>query len=130
MSSENVESARRTYDAFNRRDRDAFVALMDDEWKPSLDWWQSSGLPRSRGPAPLVERFLEVFPDYTLEIEELRDLGDVTLTRFGARARGAGSDAPRLDPVWQPARWRDGRCVWWRVCSPEAEALEAAGLRE
>jgi hypothetical protein len=74
--------------------------------------------------------FLEVFPDYTLEIEELRDLGDVTLTRFGARARGAGSDAPRLDPVWQPARWRDGRCVWWRVCSPEAEALEAAGLRE
>jgi hypothetical protein len=56
MSSENVESARRTYDAFNRRDRDAFVALMDDEWKPSLDWWQSSGLPRSRGPAPLVGR--------------------------------------------------------------------------
>jgi hypothetical protein len=27
-------------------------------------------------------------------------------------------------------RWRDGKLVWWRNCSTEAEALEAVGLRE
>jgi hypothetical protein len=31
MSQENVELALRAYDAFNRRDWDAFVALMDDD---------------------------------------------------------------------------------------------------
>jgi hypothetical protein len=31
MSQDNVELALRAYDAFNRRDWDAFVALMDDD---------------------------------------------------------------------------------------------------
>jgi len=31
MSQENVELALRAYDAINRRDWDAFVALMDDD---------------------------------------------------------------------------------------------------
>ena len=31
MSQENVELARRAYDAFNRRDLDAFLAIADEE---------------------------------------------------------------------------------------------------
>jgi hypothetical protein len=31
---------------------------------------------------------------------------------------------------WFPMQWRDGKLVWWRNCSTEAEALEAMGLRE
>jgi hypothetical protein len=27
-------------------------------------------------------------------------------------------------------KWRDGKVIWWRNCLTEAEALEAAGLRE
>lgn len=31
MSQENIELARRGYDAFNRRDLDAFLTLMDED---------------------------------------------------------------------------------------------------
>jgi hypothetical protein len=37
---------------------------------------------------------------------------------------------PIVDPFWQPLRWRNGKCVWWRNCPTEKEALEAAGLSE
>ena len=131
MSRENVELAHRGYDAFNRRDWDVFLALMDEgvEAESRLVAMEGSyhgheGLHR------WWNDFLGAFPDYTIEVEELRDLGDVTLTYFRAQGHGAGSDTPLFDPVWQPMRWRNGKCVWWRVCSTEAEALEAVGLRE
>jgi hypothetical protein len=74
--------------------------------------------------------FLSTFPDYKIEVEELRDLGDVTLARCQGFAHSAASDTPIADRFWQPMRWRDGKCVWWKNCDTEAEALEAAGLRE
>jgi SnoaL-like protein len=74
--------------------------------------------------------FLGAFPDYNLEVEELRDLGDVTLGHMRGWGHGADSATPLVDPFWIPMRWRDGKLVWWRNCSTEAEALEAVGLRE
>jgi hypothetical protein len=32
--------------------------------------------------------------------------------------------------VWQAVKLRDGKATWWRNFGSEAEALEAAGLRE
>jgi len=32
--------------------------------------------------------------------------------------------------LWQVARIRQGKGIWWRVFSSEAEALEAVGLQE
>jgi hypothetical protein len=77
-----------------------------------------------------VERLSRGFPDYTIEVQELRDLGEVALAHIRGWGHSAGSDTPLVDPVWQPTRWRDGKCVCWRICSTEAEALEAVGLRE
>jgi hypothetical protein len=42
--------------------------------------------------------FLGTFPDYTCEVEELRDLGDVTLGHIRGWGRGAASDTPIVDP--------------------------------
>jgi hypothetical protein len=78
------------------------------------------------GTARWWDAFLGTFPDYVVEIEELRDLGEVTLAHVHATAHGAASAAPLLDSFWHPVRWRDGKCVWWRVCETEQEALEAA----
>ena len=125
----NVELARRAYDAFNRRDQEAFLALMDDEVDAqSRLVAMEGGYHGHEGIRRWWADFVGMFPDYIIEIEELRDLGDVTLTRFRARGHGAASGVPLVDPAWQPIRWRDGRCVWWRVCSTEAEALDAAGV--
>ena len=73
---------------------------------------------------------LEVFPDFSIEIQEVRDLGNVTVARQSNRGRGTGSDALTEATVWTVTEWRHGRGVWARVCGSEAEALEAAGLRE
>jgi ketosteroid isomerase-like protein len=131
MSQENVELLRRAVDAFNRRDQDEFLALMDDEVEAHSRIVAVEG--GYRGLEAICrwwDDFLGSFPDYTIVVEEARDLGNVVLCRFRARAHGAGSDTPLIDPVWHVTEWRDGKCRWWRVSTTEAEALEALGLRE
>jgi hypothetical protein len=70
------------------------------------------------------------FRDYDLEVEELRDLGDVTLANMRGWGRGADSATALVDFVWIPMRWRDGKLIWWRNYSTEADALAAMGLKE
>jgi ketosteroid isomerase-like protein len=126
MSQQNVGLAEEVFDAFNRRDSDAFLALMDPDVDavPRLaateggyrghngirDWWRT---------------LFDSFPDYTVETVEARELGNMTLTTLRTRGHGAGSDTPVEDTVWMVAEWRDQKVVRWRVLSTEAEALEA-----
>jgi ketosteroid isomerase-like protein len=131
MSRENVELARQSYDAFNRRDLDAFLALMDDQVQTESRLVAvEGGYHGHEGVRRWWNDFLGAFPDYRIEVEEIRDLGELTLSRFLARAHAAASNTPLTDRVWQPIRWRHGKCVWWTVCPTEAEALEAVGLTE
>ena len=131
MGQENMDLARAMADAFNRRDWAAYVALADDEIDVESRLVVMEGAFHGHeGLRRWWDSFLGTFPDYTVEIDELRDLGEVTLAHLRGWGHGAGSSTPLVDPVWQPLRWRDGKCVWWRNCSTEEEALEAAGLRE
>jgi ketosteroid isomerase-like protein len=131
MSQQNVDLMLKSYDAFNRRDWDAFVALMDEEVEiESRLVAIEGGYHGHEGLRRWWHDFLGAFPDYTLDIEELRDLGEVTLGHIRGWGHAAGSATPLVDPSWHPVRWRDGKVVWWRNCSTEAEALDAVGLRE
>ena len=126
-----MELAYRAYDAFNRRDWDAFVALADDEVEIESRLAALEGNYHGHeGMHRWWTDFLGAFPDYTVEVEELRDLGDVTLGHIRGWGHGGAGHRPIIDPIWQPMRWRDGKCVWWRSCSTEAEALQAVGLSE
>jgi ketosteroid isomerase-like protein len=131
MSQENVELYRRCVDAFNRRDLNAFLALMDDDVEAvsRLDAIEG-GLRGHDGIRRWWESWFDVWPDYEIEVVGVRDLGDVTLANLRALGHGAGSDVPFEDRAWQLARWRHGKCVLWRVFNNRAEALEAAGLSE
>jgi hypothetical protein len=129
MSQENVERALELLDAFNRRDLDAFMALthvqIDVESRlVAMEGYQGQGLRRG------WESFLGAFRDYDLEVEELRDLGDVTLAQMRGWGHGADSATALVDFVWIPMRWRDGKLIWWRNCSTEADALAAVGRSE
>jgi ketosteroid isomerase-like protein len=131
MSQKNVQLAYRAYDAFNRRDWDYFLALAHKEVNVESRLVALEG--EYRGHAGLRRwwtDFLAVFPDYTIEVEELRDLGDLTLAHIRGWGHSAASETPLVDPFWHPMRWRDGKCVWARNFLTEAEALEAAGLSE
>ena len=81
MSQENVELARRAFDAFNRRDFDAFLELMDPEVEAASQLVAIEGGYRGHeGIRRWWESVFEVFPDFTLGVVEVRDLGDLTLS--------------------------------------------------
>ena len=131
MSRENVEVFKRIVAAFNRRDLGAVLELMDADVEavPLLgdvegDYRGHAGVRR------WWESLHDVFPDFVVEVVEVRDLGEVSLATLRYRAHVAGSDTPVEAPLWMVARWRRGKCVWWGAFATEAEALEAVGLRE
>ena len=78
----------------------------------------------------LVRRWFAAFPDYKIEIDEVRDLGAVTVAAMRAVAHGAGSEVPLEDATLLAVRWRKGKAVWWQVLYTWEEALEAVGLSE
>jgi ketosteroid isomerase-like protein len=136
MSQENVELAFRMYDAFNRRDIDAFLALCDPggEFISRIVELEGGGSYRGHdGVRSWWENLLGVFPDFSSEIEEVRDLGAVTVARVRVRGHGSHgteSDAPMEQAQWHVTEWGHKKATWVRICLSEAEALEAAGLRE
>ena len=133
MSQENVELAYRSFDAFNRRDLDAYLALMADdvEGVPRVAAMEGGDHYRGHdGVRRWWKVLFDVFPDFSIEVGEMRDVGDLTLGFMRQRGRGAGSDTPTEASTWIVARWRSRKCEWWRTFDTRAEALEAVGMSE
>ena len=131
MSQENVELIYRGFDTFNRRDLDAHLALLDDDVEANPRAGAMEGSYHGHeGTRRWWKDLLDAFPDFIVEVVEVRDLGDVTVATLHSLGRGAGSDTPAEETVWHVARWRHGKVVWWRTFSTHDEALEAAGLSE
>jgi ketosteroid isomerase-like protein len=133
MSEENVELLHHAFDAFNRRDLDGFLALCDPDLEFISYWMQVEGGGPYRGRDGVRdwwERLLDVYPDFTGEIEEVRDLGDRTIARVRVHAHGVASDMPMGVTMWLVAEYRHGKTTGWHFVRSEAEALEAAGLQE
>jgi ketosteroid isomerase-like protein len=130
MSRENLDLVFDMYDAFERRDLDALLALMHDdvEIEPRLVALEG-GYRGHQGVRRWWSDLLGVLPDYGVEIEALDDLGDRTLIRIRGAAHGAASSTPVVETWWQLVEWSDGKCIRWRNFSTEDEALAAVRLR-
>ena len=78
-----------------------------------------------------LEGLFSVFPDFGSDVLDVRILeergpGAMTfLVSSRAHGHGAGSDAPMDTTIWQVAKTRDHKVVWWRTCRSEADALDA-----
>jgi ketosteroid isomerase-like protein len=130
MSQENVEQHHRAADAFSRHDLYAFLEVCDPEIELVSRHLELDGSGHLRGHAAVRrwwETLLSVYPDFTSEVEDVRDLGDVTVARHYFRGQGFESGAQLEQSHWQVTRWRDGKAVWWQSFPTEAEAVEAAG---
>jgi ketosteroid isomerase-like protein len=131
MSQENVELVRQVFDAFNRRDLDSALELMDDDVEFASRLAGIEGGYHGHGGVRRWWRTIrESSPDRLIEIVEARNIGDVTLTLARARGHGAVSRIPYDETVWSVARWRDKKAIWWGVFPTRAEALDAVGLGE
>jgi hypothetical protein len=72
---------------------------------------------------------LTIFPDWSPQLEEARDLGRRVLSRVRAEGHGTGSGIPLEWDMWHVAEISDGRIKSSAFFRTEHEALEAAGLR-
>ena len=131
MSQENVELTRRAFQAFNDRDLDAVLAGLHDEVEafPRLAAIEG-GYRGHDGVRRYWAQLLRTFPDFQVEILEVRDLGDFMVVALRLRGHGVESDTPVDAAAWHVNQFRDGKVIRWRVYTSESEALESAGLSE
>ena len=131
MSKENVELARRGFEAWNTGDMDALRELYD----PDIIWRAPKGWPE---PGPYVgreavmrqlEQMRETFDADSFElISDFIDIGDRVAVRFIWRGVGHGPESNiEATGVYT---WREGRIVYIEFFWDHAEALEALGLSE
>jgi ketosteroid isomerase-like protein len=132
MSRQNVELVRRLHEAFNRRDAETFLELLDPdvEWVPMMARLEGAVY---RGRAE-VERWMAGLDHDWLELrtepQEFRDLGNVVLIlgSWHARARYSGLVLDSEPGAWV-AHVRDGKVVRQETFTDRAQAFVAAGLQ-
>ena len=131
MSDENLELLHQAFDAFNRRDLDAFLTLADLEIELTpLNLELEGGAYRGHdGVRTFWKEYIAVFPDFQAEIDDARGFGEMTLAHLHLRGHGTASAVPFEQPIWQIAQWRNEKCLWWHSFRSEDDALEAASLR-
>jgi ketosteroid isomerase-like protein len=134
MARDKVDVARRSVDAYNRRDVDGLFAELvtpDFEWYPAtVTALVGAGYRGREG----IERFVvdtsEDWEELQVVTEEFRDLGDRVLTLGRLKGRGKGSGVPVDQPCVAILDFRGDRIWRNRVYLDRAEGLRAAGLSE
>jgi ketosteroid isomerase-like protein len=127
MTSQNEETLRRGYAAFENRDFDALVAVTHpDIVFTSLIRESEGGVYRGHdGVREFFKGVLEVLPDWFPNLDAFEDLGDRILVKATITASAPGSDVPMEQVVWQAIRLRDGLAIRWDFFRTEEEARAA-----
>jgi ketosteroid isomerase-like protein len=132
MSQENVEIIRRGYERFNAGDIDGFLELCS----PNFEFRDLPALPGSgvfvghdavRG---WWASLFDAFDDLRFDADDFIDAGDRVVVATHGTGRGKGSRADvemYFTNVWMVS---DDKIVSCTTYGDQAEALEAAGVRE
>ena len=132
MSEENVERVKQFWERYNRREIDAWVAMM----APDVEWHVDPQDPDTtvhRGPEAVKQYGLSWAEtmDAKIEVREVFEASDgqlVAWTRL--EARGGASGVP-VEQDWAFIfKLRDGLVTRVQETQDKREALEAAGLSE
>jgi ketosteroid isomerase-like protein len=135
MSRENVEIVRTYIDAWNKRDLDAVLALLDPDFEIDLSSSRAPYQGVYRGHAEAKTRWDDMWDVWEeihadLNSGEFIDAGEqiVAIVPTRLRARETGIELTGTAAVVCTIRER--RIVRHQVCQSRTEALEAAGLSE
>jgi ketosteroid isomerase-like protein len=137
MSRENVEVARRAFEAFNRTYAEGTPDLYEF-LDPNVEWVPLSTLlmrTRYHGHDGVREWMEESKRDWTtfeVRPERFLDVGGDRVLAIGSwRAQGSKGGVPLDFPQasWL-TQWRNGKVVLLQTFTDRGEALEAAGLSE
>jgi ketosteroid isomerase-like protein len=134
MSQENLKVVRRGFQAFADRGFDA----MAEFWDPDIVWRAAEGaiddVGEMHGQVAVrryMEDWIDTFDDYSVVVEELRDVGDdrvLSIQRVKGRAKLSGAETVLRYAVVSTVR--DGKVVRVREYLSVEDALKAVGLEE
>jgi ketosteroid isomerase-like protein len=133
MSEENVQTVRKVFDAFVRRDVRAALDVMDPDVDLSAPATQALvdrdlSYRGHDGIRTYFEDVAEVWEELEVFLHEYHDVGDDRVLVVG-HVRARGRDGLLVD---QPAQWgwviKDGKIVWGRVFTNRNEAFQALEL--
>lgn len=131
MAQSKLDVIRKLVDSFNRRDLDAQLELLTDdyEWHPAFTGGgllEGNAYRGHEGYRRYWQALAETWATISLEIEELRDLGDrvLALARIHAIGRVSGVEVDQpFGGIW---KLRDGKLAAGRAYRTQDEALRAA----
>jgi ketosteroid isomerase-like protein len=133
MSQQNVEMARRAYDAYNRRDLEGMVV----DFASSFEYVTTGAIPGRpavyRGHDGWIEFagwLWDEFDDARVDVHELTDAGDRVLAAVSLRGRGKQSGVETSWDIWHVWTVENGKVVHGQAFRTREEAVEAAGLQE
>ncbi len=135
MSEENVEIFKRFVDAFNCRDVEAIVEVVDAgvEWRPAAAVAMGGEATVYRGHSGISEGLRDLhdsFAELQIEVFEFQEVGDRVVGTGRIHTRGKGSGA-EFDSVFGAViEFKNGKAIQIRSYLDVGEALEAAGLSE
>jgi ketosteroid isomerase-like protein len=134
MSQDNVELVRASLEAWNKGDADGWLRPAHPEIEFSSDVARRVEGAETvyRGSAGL-RRFWDDFRsvwDLTIEVSDVRDLGDTVVALGRVRTRGEASGIGLAGPVAYVFEFEDGLARKVRAYLEPREALEAVGLSE
>jgi ketosteroid isomerase-like protein len=123
------------YDAWNRGDRDAWLALLDPEIEIETSGVFPDLAPEYRGrerAAKFWSQMLEPWDEFHIEVERIEEEGDVVAAGIRFRARGEDSGVEVDMRFGNGIRVRDGLAVQLLNRRTSEEAFEAlrASARE
>jgi hypothetical protein len=128
MAEDTVQLAYRIIEAFNRRELDTFLDLMDPGVEAQSRLAVIEGEYQGHeGTRRWWANLLDAMPDLAVEVEDVQLRGDFTVARLGLALSGPGTT--QRSALWHVAQWRNGLVIWWSAHQSEAEALEAVALR-
>jgi ketosteroid isomerase-like protein len=132
VSEENVELHRRIFDAFNERDIEALVALLDPQFELHSNLAAvAPAVYRGHDGARKWHQDLEdAWEGLHAEPQAYFDLGEQTLAFYVLSARGRQSGLELALPIAALARWRDGLALTWVTYDNREDALRDIGASE
>jgi len=131
MSEENVELMRAGIEAVNRRDIATALQGMDPgvRFEHRLAALQGSFV-GIEGVTRWFADLVEVFDSWSIDCEDIRDLGDRVLALGTIRTTGKESGVETELPLAIVAEYRNGLITDYIDYGDHEQALEAAGLSE
>ena len=132
MSQENVETIRRIYEAWAVGDFGAGIGFLDQHVVLVIgqDFPEFGVFVGIEGVADYMRSFLDPWERLTIQALDIRAVGDTVLASVAQHGKGRASGIEGDNRYFQLFTFRGAKIVRMESVMNEAEALEAAGLRE